>query len=124
MSINNQPFVTALAVKMLSGRTRLIGMPKEKNQFVVTLPNINDFNNELYEAIEFCKERVDCFIITSSTQEECQGVIKEYELEENLISTDFEDYSKIFNTRDDRKKLKRSLMIIDTHCQIKHKDII
>lgn len=125
MSINEKkPLVTALAIKMLSGKTRLIGIPKQKNQFILTLPNINDFNNELYEAIEFCKERVECFIITSSTKENCDEIIKEYELKENLISTDFEDYSKTFSMSDENKNLKKSLMIIDTNCQITHKDIL
>lgn len=125
MSINEkEPFVSALAVKMLSGRTRFIGIPKDRNQFILTLPNINHFNNELYEAIEFCKERVECFVITSSSKEACDKVIEEYELRENLISTEYEDYSKIFDMKDENKKLKKSLMIIDTNCQITHKDIL
>lgn len=125
MSINAQkPFVSALAIKMLSGRTRLIGIPKEKNQFILTLPKIEEFNDELYEAIEFCKERVECFIITSSSKKQCDEIIEKYELKENLISTEYEDYSKIFKTSDENKQLKKSLMTIDTNCQIKHKDIL
>ena len=125
MSINaNKSFVTGLAIKMLSGKTRLIGVPKGRNQFILTLPNIEHFNNELYEAIEFCKERVECFIITSSSKEDCDEIIKEYDLRENLISTEFETYSSTFDMKDENKELKKSLMIIDTNCQITHKDIL
>lgn len=125
MSINlNRPIVPAIAIEMISGRTRLIGIPKEKIQVVMTLPNIKDFNQELYEAIDFFKDRADSFIITSSTKQDCNDVIDKFELNEHLISTEHKDFSKIFNMKDENKNLKKSLMIIDTNCQIRHKEIL
>lgn len=125
MSINlNRPIVHAIAIEMISGRTKLIGIPKEKIQVVITLPNINEFNEELYEAIDFFKHRADSFIITSSTKQECNDVIDKYDLNEHLISIEHRDFSKIFKMRDENRKLKKSLMIIDTNCQIIHKDVL
>lgn len=125
MSINLQrPIVSALAIEMISGRTRLIGIPKERIQVIMTLPDIMGFNDELYEAIEFFKDRAESFIITSSSKDECTILIKKYKLKENLISTEFKDFSKIFNMKDENKNLKKSLMIIDRNCQITHKDVL
>lgn len=125
MSINLQrPIVPAIAIEMLSGRTRLIGIPKERVQVVMTLPNITEFNDELYEAIEFFRSKAESFIITSSSKQDCDDVIEKYELRDNLISIEYKDFSKIFNMRDENKNLKKSLMIIDTNCQITHKDVL
>lgn len=125
MSVNLQrPIVPAIAIEMISGRTKLIGIPKEKIQVIITLPNISDFNEELNEAIEFFKDRADSFIITSSSKQNCNDVIDKFKLKEHLISTEHKDFSKIFKTRDKNKNLKKSLMIIDTNCQITHKDIL
>lgn len=125
MSINLQrPIVPAIAIEMLSGRTRLIGIPKERVQVIMTLPNIEEFNDELFEAIEFFRDRAESFIITSSSKQACDEVIEKYELRDNLISTEFKDFSKIFKMRDENKNLKKSLMIIDTNCQITHKDVL
>ena len=125
MSINLQrPIVPAIALQMLSTRTRLLGIPKQKVQVVITLPDILKFNDALFEAIEFFKEAAECFIITSSSKDECEKVIEEFELEENLISIEYRDFSKIFKMRDENKGLKKSLMIIDTNCQITHKEVL
>lgn len=125
VSINiNRPIVPAIAIEMISGRTRVIGIPKEKIQVIITLPDIKEFNQELYEAIDFFKHRADSFIITSSTKQCCNDIIDKYELDEHLISTEHKDFSKIFNMKDENKNLKKSLMIIDTNCQIRHKEIL
>lgn len=125
MSINtNRPIVQALALKMLSGKTRLLGIPKTRIQVVMTLPDIEVFNDELYDAIEFFRHKAESFIVTSSSKEACGTVIEKYDLRENLISTQFKDFSKIFKMQDENKNLKKSLMIIDTNCQITHKDVL
>ncbi len=125
MSISlKRPIVPAIAIEMVNGRTRLIGIPKERIQVVMTLPDIMDFNDELYDAIEFFKDRAESFIITSSSKDECSSLIEKYKLKENLISIEFKDFSKIFNMKDENKNLKKSLMIIDTNCQITHKDVL
>jgi hypothetical protein len=125
MSINlNRPIVPAIAIEMISGRTRLIGIPKEKIQVVITLPDIKEFNKELNDAIEFFKHRADAFVITSSKKEECNEVIDKFDLNEHLISNEHRDFSKIFKMRDETRRLKKSLMIIDTNCQITHKDVL
>jgi len=125
MSIKfERPIVPAIGLTMLSGRTRLLGIPKEKVQVVMTLPNINEFNEALNEAIEFFKDRADAFIITSSSHEMCEDIVSQYNLSENLISNEFKDFGKTFNMIDESKQLKKSLMIIDTNCQITHKDIL
>lgn len=125
MSINiNRPIVQALALEMISGRTRLLGIPKERIQVVMTLPDITEFNDALYDAIEFFRHKAESFIITSSSKEACSAIIDKYELRENLISTEFKDFSKIFSMHDEEKNLKKSLMIIDTNCQITHKDVL
>lgn len=125
MSINLQrPIVNALALQMINGNTRLLGIPKEKVQVIMTLPDICEFNNELNEAIQFFKNRADSFIITASSMEDCQKIIEEFELKENLISREFKEFSKTFEIKDENNKLKKSLMIIDTNCQITHKEIL
>lgn len=125
MSINlNRPIVPALAIEMINGRTKLIGIPKQKIQVIMTLPDIKEFNKELEEAIMFFKDRAEAFIITSSSKESCHEVINKYELEDNILSKDYEDFSKIFEMQNSDKSLKKSLMIIDTNCQITHKDIL
>ena len=125
MSINLQrPIVNALALQMINGNTRLLGIPKEKVQVVMTLPNIKEFNNELNEAISFFKNRADAFIITASSIEDCEEIIKTYSLKDNLISKEFKEFSKTFEIKDERNQLKKSLMIIDTNCQITHKEIL
>lgn len=125
MSVNlKRPIVPAIALGMLSGRTRLLGIPKERVQVVITLPNILEFNDELHNAIEFFKDRAECFIITSSSKNNCETLIEKYELRENLLSTEYKDFAKIFKMMDENKGLKKSLMIIDTNCQITHKDVL
>ena len=125
MSINLQrPIVPAIGLQMINGKTRLLGIPKQKVQVVMTLPKIEDFNEQLNEAIDFFKHRADSFIITSSTKSECEKIIEKFQLNESLLSTDYKDFSKTFQTLDENKNLKRSLMIIDTNCQITHKDIL
>ena len=125
MSINlNRPIVQALAIEMLSGRTRLLGIPKERIQVIMTLPDINEFNDDLYEAIEFFRKAAESFIITSSSKVECEAIIEKYALRDNLISTHYKEFAKIFTMFDANKNLKKSLMIIDTNCQITHKDVL
>lgn len=125
MSINLQrPIVPAIAIEMINGRNRLLGIPKQKVQVVITLKDIKEFNEKLSESIEFFRDRADCFIITSSHRNICQSIIEKYDLDESLISTEYKDFSKLFNMLDENKNLKKSLMIIDTNCQITHKDIL
>ncbi|XPV68499.1 MAG: hypothetical protein ACNI25_14510 [Halarcobacter sp.] len=125
MSIKfERPIVPAIGLGMLNGRTRLIGIPKDKVQVVITLPNIREFNEDLKDAIDFFEDRADAFIITSSTQEECEAILKEFNLSDNLISREYKDFGKTFLMLDENRALKKSLMIIDTNCQITHKDIL
>lgn len=125
MSINlNRPIVPTLVIEMINGRTRLIGIPKQKIQVIMTLPDIKGFNKELGEAIKFFKDRAEAFIITSSSKENCHEVMNKYELEDNILSKDYKDFSKIFEMQNSDKSLKKSLIIIDTNCQITHKDIL
>lgn len=125
MSIKfERPIVPAIGLNMINGRTRLLGIPKEKVQVIITLPDIREFNEHLNDAIEFFKDRADAFIISSSSQEICEFVAKEFDLSENIISREFKDFGKTFNMIDENKNLKKSLMIIDTNCQITHKDIL
>lgn len=125
MSINlNRPIVQALALQMMSGRTRLMGIPKDRIQVIMTLPDIMEFNDELYEAIEFFRNRAESFIITSSGHEACETIIEKYHLRDNLVCTQYKEFAKLFSMFDENKNLKKSLMIIDTNCQITHKDVL
>ncbi|WP_428023301.1 hypothetical protein [Arcobacter sp.] len=125
MSINLQrPIVKALGLEMINGATRLLGIPKERVQVVISLPDITAFNDQLNEAISYFKSRAETFIITTSSIDECEKVIKEFELKESLISREYKEFSKIFNIKDEKNQLKKSLMIIDTNCQITHKEIL
>ncbi|WP_428026047.1 hypothetical protein [Arcobacter sp.] len=125
MSINLQrPIVKALGLEMINGTTRLLGIPKERVQVVISLPDITAFNDQLNEAISYFKSRAETFIITTSSIDECAKVIKEFELKESLISREYKEFSKIFNIKDEKNQLKKSLMIIDTNCQITHKEIL
>jgi hypothetical protein len=125
MSINASlqmvPFAT---IKMLNESTKLIGLPKLKGQVIITLPNILEFNDKLKESIHFSKDEIECFIITSSSQNEIEELIKQYDLNASLISNDFKSFAKIFNLRDEKNNLIKSLIIINKDCQIIHKEIL
>ena len=125
MSINLQrPIVKALGLEMLNGTTRLLGIPKDKVQVVISLPDINSFNEQLNDAIDYFKNRAETFVITTSSIDECEEIIKKFELKDSLISREYKEFSKTFNVKDEKNQLKKSLMIIDTNCQITHKEIL
>jgi hypothetical protein len=125
MSINASlqmvPFAT---IKMLNESTKLIGLPKLKAQVIITLPDILEFNDKLKNSINCSKGEIECFIITSSSEENIGEVLKKYELNESLISNDHKSFSKIFNLRDEENNLTKSLIMINKDCQIIHKEIL
>lgn len=125
MSINASlqmvPFAT---IRMLNESTKLIGLPKLKAQVIITLPDILEFNDKLKNSINYSKGEIECFIITSSLQEDIEKILKEYELNESLISNDHKSFSKIFNLRDEKNNLTKSLIMINKDCQIIHKEIL
>ena len=125
MSINLQrPIVPAIGMKMLSGNTRLLGIPKQRVQVVMILPQIIEFNDELKNAIDFFKDRAESFIVTSSTQEECEEVITAFNIKDNLVSNEYKDFAKTFTIKEQNGLLQKGLMIIDTNCQITHKEML
>ncbi|ADG91737.1 hypothetical protein Arnit_0067 [Arcobacter nitrofigilis DSM 7299] len=125
MGINLQrPIVKALGLEMINGSTRLLGIPKDKIQVVISLPDIKNFNEQLDDAISFFKNRAETFVITMSSIDECEEIIKEFELKDSLISREYKEFSKTFSIKDEKNQLKKSLMIIDTNCQITHKEIL
>ena len=125
MSINASlqmvPFAT---IKMLNESTKLIGLPKLKAQVIITLPDILEFNDKLRNSINYSKGEIECFIITSSSEENIGEVLKKYELNESLISNDHKSFSKIFSLRDEKNNLTKSLIMINKDCQIIHKEIL
>jgi hypothetical protein len=125
MSINASlqmvPFAT---IKMLNESTKLIGLPKLKAQVIITLPDILEFNDKLKNSINCSKDEIECFIITSSSEENIGEVLKKYGLNESLISNDHKAFSKIFNLRDEENNLTKSLIMINKDCQIIHKEIL
>jgi hypothetical protein len=125
MSINASlqmvPFAT---IKMLNESTKLIGLPKLKAQVIITLPDILEFNDKLKNSINYSKGEIECFIITSSSEENIGEVLKKYELNESLISNDHKSFSKIFSLRDEQNNLTKSLIMINKDCQIIHKEIL
>jgi hypothetical protein len=125
MSINASlqmvPFAT---IKMLNESTKLIGLPKLKAQVIITLPDILEFNDKLKNSINCSKDEIECFIITSSSEENIGEVLKKYGLNESLISNDHKSFSKIFNLRDEENNLTKSLIMINKDCQIIHKEIL
>ena len=125
MSIN--PFlqtVTFSTIKMLNESTKLIGLPKLKGQVIITLPNILEFNDKLKERINLSKNDIECFIITSSTQNDIEILIEKYNLNKSFISNDFKSFSKIFDLRDEKNNLIKSLIMINKDCQIIHKETL
>jgi thiol peroxidase len=125
MAIDLQrPIVKALGLQMINGNTRLLGIPKEKIQVVISLPNITSFNKQLNEAIDYFKSRAETFVITTSSIDDCEKIIKEFELKDSLISREYKEFSHTFSVKDEKNQLKKSLMIIDTNCQITHKEIL
>ena len=115
------PFTT---IKMLNETTKLIGLPRLNAQVVITLPDINDFNEELKESIDFSAEEIECFIITSSSSHQIKNKIKQYELNESLISNDFRKYANLFQLKDEQNNLIKSLIMINRDCQIMHKELM
>lgn len=125
MSINpNLPIVPFTSIKMLNESTKLVGLPKLQAQVIVTLPNILEFNDKLKESINFSKDKIECFIITSSSQNEIKELIEKYELNESFISNDFKSFAKQFNLNDEKNNLIKSLIMINKDCQIIHKEIL
>lgn len=125
MSINpSLQTVTFSTIKMLNESTKLIGLPKLKGQVVITLPNILEFNDKLKESINFSKNDIECFIITSSTQNDIEILIEKYNLNKSFISNDFKSFAKIFDLRDEKNNLIKSLIMINKDCQIIHKEIL
>ena len=125
MSINpNMQLVPFTSVKMLNETIKLIGMPKLNAQIIITLPNINEFNEQLKNSIHCSKDEIECFIITTSSKNEISNVINEFELNESIISNDFKSFAKTFNLDDKENKLIKSLIMINKDCQIIHKEIL
>lgn len=125
MSINpNLPIVPFTSIKMLNESTKLLGLPKLQAQVIVILPNILEFNDKLKESINFSKDKIECFIITSSSQNEIKELIEKYELNESFISNDFKSFAKQFNLNDEKNNLIKSLIMINKYCQIIHKEIL
>lgn len=125
MSINpNIQLVPFTSVKMLNETIKLIGMPRLNAQIIITLPNIGEFNEELKNSINHSKEEIECFIITTSSKNEIENIIKEFELNESIISNDFRSIAKTFNLENKENKLIKSLIMINKDCQIIHKEIL
>ena len=125
MSINpNIQLVPFTSVKMLNETIKLIGMPRLNAQIIITLPNINEFNEELKNSINHSKNEIECFIITTSSKNEIENIIKEFELNESIISNDFRSFAKTFNLDDKENKLIKSLIMVNKDCQIIHKEIL
>lgn len=125
MSINpNMQLVPFTSVKMLNETIKLIGMPRLNAQIIITLPNINEFNEQLKNSILCSKDEIECFIITTSSKNEIENIIKEFDLNESIISNDFRSIAKTFNLDDKENKLIKSLIMINKDCQIIHKEIL
>lgn len=125
MSINpNIQLVPFTSLKMLNETIKLIGMPRLNAQIIITLPNIGEFNEELKNSINHSKDEIECFIITTSSKNEIENIIKEFELNESIISNDFRSIAKTFNLENKENKLIKSLIMINKDCQIIHKEIL
>ena len=125
MSINpTLQLVPFTSVKMLNETMKLIGMPRLNAQIIITLPNINEFNEELKNSINHSKNDIVCFIITSSSKNEIKNIINEFELSESIISNDFKSFAKTFSLDDKEMGLIKSLIMINKDCQIVHKEIL
>ena len=125
MSINpNMQLVPFTSVKMLNETIKLIGMPRLNAQIIITLPNINEFNEELKNSINHSKNEIECFIITTSSKNEIENIIKEFDLNESIISNDFRSFAKTFNLESKENKLIKSLIMVNKDCQIIHKEIL
>ena len=125
MSINpNIQLVPFTSLKMLNETIKLIGMPRLNAQIIITLPNIGEFNEELKNSINHSKDEIECFIITTSSKNEIENIIKEFDLNESIISNDFKSFAKTFNLDDKGNKLIKSLIMVNKDCQIIHKEIL
>ncbi|MGE4383520.1 MAG: hypothetical protein AB7D41_10010 [Arcobacter sp.] len=125
MSINpNFQLVPITPIKMLNESTKLLGLPKLQAQVILSLPNILEFNEKLKESINFSKDKIECFIITSSSKNEIEELAQKYELNKSYISNDFTSFAKTFNLKDEKNNLVRSIIMINKDCQIIHKEIL
>ena len=125
MSINpNMQIVPFTSIKMLNETTKLIGMPKLNAQIIITLPNIEEFNEQIKNSIHCSKNDIECFIITSSPRNEIENIIKEFKLDESIISNDFKSFAKTFSLNNKENQLIKSLIMINKDCQIIHKEIL
>lgn len=125
MSINlKQPLVPMTTLKMFNASSRLVGIPKEKVQVIMTIPDITTFNDELHNTIFEMQDLTECFIITNSSFDAIESMIEEYQLDPSMISSDFKTFAKTYKIAFDEQNMKKSLIIIDKNCQITHEEIL
>lgn len=125
MSINlKQPLVPMTTLKMFNASSRLVGIPKEKVQVIMTIPDITAFNDELHNTIFEMQDLTECFIITNSSFDAIESMIEEYQLDPSMISSDFKTFAKTYKIAFDEQNMKKSLIIIDKNCQITHEEIL
>ncbi|RXJ58077.1 hypothetical protein [Candidatus Marinarcus aquaticus] len=125
MSINlKQPLVPMTTLKMFNASSRLIGIPKEKVQVIMTIPDITTFNDELHNTIFEMQDLTECFIITNSSFDAIENMIEECQLDASMISSDFKTFAQTYKIAFDEHCMKKALIIIDKNCQITHEEIV
>ena len=114
------PFIK---VKMIDNQEKIIGKINDKVQVVISLPNMDEFTVDLMVSMTIFSDDAECFIITASKEDVIEKTLKKFDLQKSSISTDYEDFARAFNIKEDNK-LKKSLMIIDKNSNIAYQDIL
>jgi len=113
----------AIRVKMLNKETKVIGMMAPKIQVMVTMPNIEAYNNGLHDILKKFESKLLIYIITSSILADIERVQKSFKLDSAFISNDFEKFSLKFGVNLNETLIAKSLFIIDKEGVIKYKEI-
>ena len=113
----------ACRVQMLNAETKIIGMMAPKTQIILSLPNIKDFNNGLFDILKAYKEKTIVYIMTSSKEEDIQKVNTMFHLHDGFISTEYSDFAPKFGVSMNDKLLAKALFIIDKEGVFKYAEV-
>ena len=100
-----------MKLKMFNEQEKIIGFAKDKIQVIISLPNIDDFSNNLNKTIKTYSENTDCFIITSSEKESTSKIIEKYELQKEYII--FKDSIETFELSTKIDELQAKLTTVE-----------
>ena len=113
----------SVRVKMASGEEKIIGMLAVKIQVFITLDDINSYTKELHEILYGNTKKVFGYMITRSGEDEMSAIIKDYGIDQGLITNQWVEFSKKFGLNATEGVLANSVFVVDKEGVITYKEI-